>query len=114
MFLIIVLLLAIHFKNILVFIPRFITYGVLYLIVFTGYLIINCNERIDKVKFNKANFVVSFTMNDSINVKTDSVMLYIGQTRDYIFTYNKINKTTLIIPKNRIDNLEFSEMRNKP
>lgn len=81
-----------------------------YMMAFIGFAILDCRNKINAVKESKSAICVTLLINDTTKVKTDSTTAYIGQTKNYIFIYNRPTKATRAIPKTKVTEIEFTEL----
>lgn len=64
-----------------------------------------------KVMNGVPNEFVSFKYKDSVTVTTDKDLLFVGQTHNYLFLYNKKTKTSMVYSREKADQLQFTKTR---
>jgi hypothetical protein len=81
--------------------------GILTFFWLLGVLAIENRLSVDKLKDGKPKYSVEF-LNENVQITTDSLNMYVGETQNYLFLYNLKDKQTSIYRKDNIKNYKIS------
>jgi hypothetical protein len=81
--------------------------------IFSGIVFVRANAY--EIKHGKPEYLAKMifkgksTISDTSFIKTDTVMVYIGQTRNFVFVYDRNSSSSHVIPKSEISAMQFFE-----
>jgi len=75
---------------------------------FIGYLMLVNKSRAKNILNGNGLEKIEFSFDDNL-IKTDSNLLFIGQTENYIFLRHKKDSTTLIYSKEKVDHIKINK-----
>ena len=81
--------------------------SIFFFILVVGLLISITYDEVKSVKESKKYLNVVVTLNDSINLVSDSTHYYIGKTQNYLFFYDEKKQTTRVFSMNKVTEIQF-------